>query len=490
MNIKNIVNHLPKEIRALFIIKIFSTYTYAVLYASLLLYMTGPLALSVKLATGVVGVFISFNFLLHFLGGYAGGKFISNRLLFVSGMVFEIIGLLTSFYQFYLGLGVFLAGCGLYATSINAIMLQRFKPSDQKRELASFWLYSGMNLGFFIGHTVSGYYHLKGDYHSLFITAIFASVISLILLLLNWHKFDDITTEFNHYSRAKQRKGVIASLLSACILVPFVVLSLKNNMASSALVIILAVMVFTGLFISITKERNPIDKNKLIAFVVLAIAGITFWSLFFIGPLGLTLFIKDYVNQNLFGMIIPPQWFHNINTVIIVLGGPLLAIWFQKKRQQGNDLSAPLLFSIALLLVGSAFAILPLGIYLSSNHLVSMSWIVLSYILQTLGELFLSPVGVAMIGQLAPKGKQGLLLGVWSMVSGIASMISKSLSQLMILPNQTSISDVGIQQYSKIFAEVGVVTLVAGVILLLLVPRLKYLMGLTPKQPLKASLSS
>ena len=105
-----------------------------------------------------------------------------------------------------------------------------------------------------------------------------------------------------------------------------------------------------------------------------------------------------------------------------------------------------------------------------------MGWIVLSFVLQTLGELFLSPVGVAMIGKLAPRGKQGLLLGIWSMVSGIASMLSKYLSQLMVVPASSSLSTAGIDTYSHTFNLVGWSAIAAGLLLLTLVPIIKRLM--------------
>ena len=86
MKLISSLGFVPKEVRTLFVIKIFTTFSFSVLYSSLILYMTHDLDVSSQDAVGIVGVFISLNFLLHFFGGFAGGKIISNRGLLIFGM--------------------------------------------------------------------------------------------------------------------------------------------------------------------------------------------------------------------------------------------------------------------------------------------------------------------------------------------------------------------------------------------------------------------
>lgn len=480
---KQILKSIPEEIRELFWIKIFVTFSYAVLYSSLALYITNNVGLSSHYATGIVGVFVSLNFLLHFFGGYAGGKLVSNRVLLMFGMVWELLGILIIQNHLLVGLGVFLTGSGLYATAINAIMIQRYAPEDNKREIASFWIYSGMNLGFFFGHTISGYFHMQGDYNSLFITAISACGLSTLLIGMNWSKFADRTTELCSISSGEAKNRLLTAGLITPILTALVIASLYYHEQTSQGVMLLGVVIFSSALLIAFRQPNKEDRNKLYAFLIMVLAALTFWALFFIGPMGMTLFIKQYVHKDLFGIQIPPQWFNNINTFIIVVGGPMLAVWFKKKRESGTDLSYPLLFSIALTLIGSAFVLMKLGVMLTpKGHLVPMIWVVLNNILLTLGELFLSPVGVAMVGKLAPHGKQGVLLGMWSMVSGIASIISKSLSQMMVLPDPGHQSLSGIDSYASVFNEIGWCAIIGGALLFLITPYVKKLMGDQQKQ--------
>ena len=84
--LKRLIDRIPEGAAALFFIQMFSTLGFAVLYSTLVLYTTGPLGLPVRQATAIMGVFGAFNYGLHLFGGYLGGRFLSNRNLFVGGM--------------------------------------------------------------------------------------------------------------------------------------------------------------------------------------------------------------------------------------------------------------------------------------------------------------------------------------------------------------------------------------------------------------------
>src|SRR5207244_13369899 len=89
---KRLLSAVPEGTAALFFIQIFSTLGFAVLYSTLVLYATKHLHFGVKEATTLMGVFGAFNYGLHLFGGYLGGRFLSNRNLFVGSMVLLVIG--------------------------------------------------------------------------------------------------------------------------------------------------------------------------------------------------------------------------------------------------------------------------------------------------------------------------------------------------------------------------------------------------------------
>ena len=150
LTLKQKLSAIPEGAGALFFIQIFATLGFAVLYSTLVLYATGKLNFSVKEATAIMGVFGAFNYGLHLFGGYLGGRFISNRNLFVGGMVLQVIGCASiaggTAALLYWGLAFFLTGSGLNVTCLNLMLTQRFKPEDNRRESAFLWNYAGMNL--------------------------------------------------------------------------------------------------------------------------------------------------------------------------------------------------------------------------------------------------------------------------------------------------------------------------------------------------------
>src|SRR5207344_678020 len=108
---------IPEGTAALFFIQMFATLGFAVLYSTLVLYSTKHLQFSAKEATAIMGVFGAFNYGLHLFGGYLGGRFLSNRNLFVGGMVLQVLGCgviaLGTMASMYWGLALFLTGSGL-----------------------------------------------------------------------------------------------------------------------------------------------------------------------------------------------------------------------------------------------------------------------------------------------------------------------------------------------------------------------------------------
>src|SRR5262245_59228102 len=188
----------PEGTAALFFIQIFATLGFAVLYSTLVLYATKHLHLGVKEATALMGVFGAFNYGLHLFGGYLGGRFLSNRKLFVGSMALQVIGCacisVGTLALFYVGLAFFLTGSGFNVTCINMMLTQRFTPEDRRREGAFLWNYAGMNVGFFVGYSAAGYFQATESYSSLFIFATLGNFVSIILAVLTWNMLADRNT--------------------------------------------------------------------------------------------------------------------------------------------------------------------------------------------------------------------------------------------------------------------------------------------------------
>jgi len=468
---------MPVGAGALFFIQIFATMAFSVLYSTLVLYTTNKLHLSDTVATGITASFVAFNFALHLLGGYIGGRFLSYRSLFSFGMGLQVIGCILlsvpSTNSLYWGLAAFLSGAGLNVTCINCMLTQLFNPDDKRREAAFLWNYSGMNIGFFIGFSVSGYFQLQSAYHTLFLCACFGNLMALLVAALKWKTLNDTNTHFLKLTKSEKFWANVKGISFITILVLALRVLLKNSHYSNHLIMVVGVLMAFVMTLLAVKQPTIEARNKMFAYMILAFTALVFWTIYQLTPMGLMLFIERNVDRHYLGLLIAPQWVQNINTVVIIIGGPVLSVVFASMRNRGVGFTIPMQFGIALLLIGLSMAILPIGIHFANMQgYTNFNWIFACYVLQSIGELFISPIGYAMVGQLAPIQLQGLMMGTWLMITGVAATLSGYFSN-MALSSSTStdplLTNAG---FSHIFNLLGWTALATGVILLLLVPTL------------------
>ncbi|MDI1352163.1 MAG: oligopeptide:H+ symporter [bacterium] len=478
---KNFLDSMPQGTLPLFFIQLVSTLSFSVLYSTLVLFMTGKLGLNIVNANSIMGVFIAFNFALHLLGGLWGGRLLSNRFLFCIGMIAQMIGCIllsvgtVSF--LYYGLAAFLTGSGLNVTCINCMLTQRFAPTDNRRETAFLWSYAGMNIGFFIGFSLSGFFQMSQNYQRLFLLSSLGNLIALVICMYFWHQLEDKNTSYSKKSNLMKKQTTGIGIFAIMLLPIGLAQMLQNADWANLLVILTGItMLLVILFIAM-KQPSKEAKNKILAFAVLMVVGTIFWMLYQIGPMGLTVFIDHNVQRNLGGWIVPPQWFQNINTIAIVIGGPLMGVVFNKMRTQGIQINIPTQFACALFLIGFAFVLLPIGInYANSEGMINPGWIVISYILQSMGELLISPIGYAMIGFLAPPSLQGIMMGMWMLNTGVGATLSSYSSNLMVGDALTTSALSTNNSFSSIFLMLGLFAICASCVLFIITPKLKMLL--------------
>jgi len=471
--------HAPEGTAALFFIQIFATLGFAVLYSTLVLYATKHLHLGVKEATVLMGVFGAFNYGLHLFGGYLGGRFLSYRKLFVGSMALQVIGCACiatgTLPLFYVGLALFLTGSGFNVTCINMMLTQRFTPEDPRREGAFLWNYAGMNVGFFVGFSAAGYFQATESYSSLFIFATLGNFVSIILVLLTWKTLADRNTTLLDATPKQFRVRQLAGIGIVMAIVPVVWFMLQRPGGTETILKGISAAVALTLIYLTVRHQDRRERRNMTAYLILAIGSLMFWSLYQMAPNGLMLFAVHNVDLMVGPVKIQPQWIQNINTVCIVLGGPIFAAMFVRMRARGWKIDIPQQFAASLLLMAVAFFILTLGIKLAdADGKSAFVWLFLNYVLQSIGELLLMPVGYAMIGKLAPKQYQGVMMGSWMLVTGLASLFAGDFSGM--IPNPTGTTAVATNpEYAKLFAELGAGSLAVGILLVVLIPFLRKL---------------
>ncbi|HJV70489.1 oligopeptide:H+ symporter [Ideonella sp.] len=477
--LKTRLAHIPEGAAALFFVQMFSTLGFAVLYSTLVLYATKHLHFPTKDAAAVMGVFGAFNYGLHLFGGWLGGRFLSNRNLFVGGMVLQVIGCASiatgTLAGLYWGLALFLTGSGLNVTCLNMMLTQRFTPEDPRREGAFLWNYAGMNVGFFVGFTVAGHFQLTERYTPLFLFATLGNVAAIALALANWKTLADRATPLLQATPAAFRWRFAVGVAILVGVVPIVWWGLLTPGETGTLVKWICAGIFLALVWLTVKHPDARERNNMWAYLILSLGSLVFWALYQMAPNGLQTFADNNVDRIVWGIEVAPQWIQNINTLVIVVGGPLMSALFVSLRARGWRIDIPQQFAVSLLLMGLGFLLLPAGIALAdARGMVAFGWLFWSYVLQSVGELLISPIGYAMIGKLAPRQHQGVMMGAWMLVTGLASLFAGDFSGM--LPEPAGSTPVATNPvYGHLFAELGWGSVAVGVTLVLLIPVLRRL---------------
>ena len=465
---------MPKGIGYIYAINILVVFIYAVLFSSLMIFLTKTLSFSTGHAENVVGLFLALNFILHLFAGFIGGRLISNRYLLVISTIIKVIGIYIlsteSVENVFWGLSLVVIGCGINTTCLQCILTQQFDKNDSRRESAFFWMYSALNAGFFLGFTMSGYFDLVGHYKYLYLLGVVVTIMAIFCIYFAWPYINERGTVVALANKKNRSKMCFLGTALVLVLIPFVTSGFHYPSLANDLIFGLGITTLLSVLLFIVKCKNKKHKSGMLAFLILTFFSIIFWSLFYVGPLGGILFLENNVDLFVLGFKLAPQWLMNLNSIFIIVGSPCLGMIFNRLRNKGCKITIPRQFSLALILIALSYFIFSIGIYYSDNRgKTALIWVVLHYIFQAAGELFIAPVGYAMIGQLIPDKLQGFMMGTWMMVSGIAVELSNWFSHLMTRSGSLD-PILNNDNYSQTFNMLGISTIIFAVILMLFVP--------------------
>jgi POT family proton-dependent oligopeptide transporter len=364
------------------------------------------------------------------------------------------------------------------------MLTQRFAPEDERRESAFLWNYAGMNIGFFIGFSVAGHYQATEAYTPLFVFATIGNFLAIVLALFNWKVLADRKTPLLEATRAQFWTRFAVGIAILLGVPPVVWYMLQHTGPTGIALKTVSGAVAAALVYLTIKHPHASERKKMWAYLILTLGSLVFWSLYQMAPNGLQLFAVNNVRLRAWGIEIAPQWVQNINTIVIVLGGPLLAALFTRLRTRGYKIDIPQQFAASLILMALGFLALPVGIaFADASGRSPFFWLFASYVLQSIGELLISPIGYAMIGKLAPSQYQGVMMGSWMLVSGLASLFAGDFSGMAPEPTGTT-ATVTNPEYSTLFSRLGWGSFIAGVALIALIPKLRKLIQNSP-QPRK-----
>lgn len=447
----------PRGLTLLFFTEMWERFSYYGMRAIFSLYMINALLFSKAKASEIYGSYTGLVYLTPLIGGYVADRYWGNRKSIVAGGLLMAVG---QFFMFgsasffdnvgsattlmWVGLVFLIVGNGFFKPNISSMVGQLYTEGDRRRDAAFTIFYMGINLGAFIAPLVCGFLGDTGnpaDFKWGFLAAGIGMIIGTILFQTQKDKYV-ITPEGNPIGalpnksvqpNASESAGLGTSqlLLGGGLFVVSTLVFWKLagfDLIGSfiyASIVAMIVMVITD------SSLTNVERDRIIVIFVSAFFVVFFWAAFEQAGASLTFFAEEQTNRNLFGSTIPASYFQSINAVSVVLLAPVIAaiwVYLSKRQAEPNSLVKQ---SMGLVILALGYVVIAFGVKgLGLGMKVSMFWLTALYVIHTIGELCLSPIGLSLVSKLSPMRFVSLLFGVWFLANATANKAAGQLSAL------------------------------------------------------------
>ena len=451
---------------------------FTMLQSLFVLYCTQSLRMDDIGAETLFAAYFSLIFAVPVLGGYLGERFFGHKLAVSIGFVLAMLGMLlissSNTHLLYMGLACYVLGVACYIPNLWVLLGRLYPTNDPRRDSGFTIIYMGFNVASFMAASSSGYIQQTIGFNFAFFIVFVFSGLALLVFLLSRHTIQNLRHDAASPSKIRQFKAIdkVIGLVILILIWPVLVFLLKNSELNNTLLLVFGVVaLFLVLYLAL--KEKALARSKMVVFLILTTVAIVFWSIYVLAPTVLTLFKERNVNRHFFDALIPTASFISLNPFfIIILGFPLTYLWMRLSRK-GIIFSTPSKVAMGVVFMGIGYLSLVVGIFSIAQHgLISLWWIVLSYFFQTLGELFLSPIGYSMVGRLVPERLEGLMMGIWQLATGVGSALSGFLVKTIHIPKEVTDPTITNPIYSHSFSVFGWTALLIGVITLLFAPKM------------------
>jgi proton-dependent oligopeptide transporter, POT family len=458
----------PKGVVAMYMVQLLSCVGYASVTFMLVLYCTNALGLTDSASFSVNAAYVALLYAAHVTGGLIAERYIGYQRAIIWGLILCAIGNLLLMWQtttmLYIAASVFIVGTGLNVPAGFVLLGRLYKADDARREKGFTIIYMGMNMGMFFACGAAG-----PIAKALGFPVLYAIGCGFTILTLAYYYFiqKHFLQDRLNFSRARVSSGALLCFIS----IPITALLLQYSGYCNAALLALGVLCVIALIYLACKQETVKAKNKLLAFLCLTMIATVFWALYNLGPSALTIFTERNVDRTVLGYTIPAGSFNALNPLFIVLIGPFMGgIWLWLRRF-GWHVTLAEKFAGGVIIMGLGYLVLIWGIDCQAKSgLIAVSWIVLSYLLQTLAELMIGPVGFAMVGQLVPDKMEGFMMGIWELSSGIAGAISGYLANMTSTPGKALTPLQSNPTYAHAFAYFAYGSIIIGILMIAFVP--------------------
>ena len=440
----------PAVLPHLFFTEMWERFSYYGMRALLVLYLVHALGYERADALQLYATYTGLVYLSPIVGGYLADRYLGARkAILVGGFTMALGHFAMAFPALLnLALGLIVVGNGFFKPNIATLLGTFYHQNDARRDPGFTIFYMGVNLGAFFSPFIAGTLGERVGWHYGFASAGVGMCLGLAQFIAAGRKLGSAGLPAGQ-SRLLRRDWIEVLALSAG-MVPLVLAVLAtwsflgptwqalSGLGRLAVVAALFALLWIGGRTAASRNpaRNPPltreEWQRIAAIVILGLFVVFFWMGFEQAGGTMNLFADQLTDRRLGSWEIPASYFQAINPLgILVMGGGMAALWLRLDRSR-YAVPTPAKMALGLLFLGLGFVVLVIGAQRAEAiGKVGPQWLFFVYVLHTIGELCLSPVGLSMVTKLAPARVAALMMGIWYLANAIANYLAGILESLL-----------------------------------------------------------
>lgn len=433
----------PAGLSTLFFTELWERFSYYGMRALLTLFMVAPIAnggleFSTADAGRVYGNYTMAVYMLSIPGGFIADRWMGPRRAVLIGGSVIALGhyalAVPNTISFFAGLILVALGTGLFKPNISALVGALYARDDARRDAGFSIFYMGINIGAFIAPLITGFLAQSATFKSWLMQAGFdpahswhwgfgaAGVGMTLALIVFARRSRDLPEPVIEPLSADDRQRFwrdLALVIGGTLLLLSLAL-LSDRQGWEWLRWMFIALPLAGILYALTQRSEDIRRFGAIG--VLFIGAMIFWAVFEQAGSTIALFADRLTDRTWGGGEFPSSWFQSLNPIFVILLTPIFAtLWLRLGNRQP---SPAIKFAVGLVFLAASFLLMVPAAQLTVDGRISPLWLVGLFLLQTIGELLLSPVGLATMTRVAPVRFVGLALGLWFLASAFGNKLA------------------------------------------------------------------
>lgn len=486
----------PRGLATLFMTEFFERFTYYGMRALLILFLTAAVTaenagfgIARESAGAIYGLYTGAVYLFSLPGGWIADRLIGQRKAVFWGGILIMIGNFTLSIPatpavFYLGLAIIVLGVGLLKPNISAIVGELYKGQPGARRDAGFSIfYMGINLGAFIAPLIAGTIGEAWSWRGGFFCAGLAMGLGVLQYKMTEKYLGEAGIHPHAASEAERAQGwkllggaavaliVLVGLLYAGV-IPVGVTELAQLVGTGMVALAFVFFGYVLFFADLTRE----ERGRVAVIAIFFLCAALFWAGFEQAATTFNLFAQDYTDRAVLGGLFPDSvhpasWYQSANPLYIILLSPFFAWLWVALGKRNLDPSAPAKFGLGLVQLGLGFVVIMWAaqLVISSGGKVAPTWLLLTYLLHTTGELCLSPVGLSNVTKLSPPRYVGQMMGTWFLGAAVGNLAAGLIGG--------HVGSGSVEEMPEQFLQMALIGGGAGIAMLLFSGAIKKMMG-------------